>query len=131
MTDNIRLIYSSWLHFSLARNLMSDVNDDDARYTLFSKIKKKKRRTIACVVFFVPKADSKLSLPMIQNRWRENKKQKKKHHLRLSRVHLFSFCHEQCPLGKQSWGHVLVDFQENLQMAEQFLYLHNKHSSFA
>lgn len=56
---------------------------------------------------------------MIYNRWRA---------LRLWRVQLFSFCNEQCPPGKQSWGHALGDFQENLQMAEQFLYLHDKNS---
>lgn len=77
------------------------------------------------MVFFVPKADSKLSLPMIHNRWRGKQKNI------IWGFGEFSFCNEQCPLGKQSWGHVLVDFQENLKMAEQFLYLHNKDGSFA
>lgn len=40
MTVN-RLIYNIWRCSSLARNLISDANDDDAKYTLFSKMKKK------------------------------------------------------------------------------------------
>lgn len=47
---NIRLIHNIWRCSSLARYLMSDANDH-ARYTLFSKMKKKNLLHVWCFIF--------------------------------------------------------------------------------